>query len=106
MSPLSAPVLGAAALVASPALWASLVTRSMPLDVALTRYLIAIGICWLVISVVTEFAFTPSPAKPDAGNDAGTTGATGNSADRAEETAMPTSFAAPADNGGEPHQAA
>ena len=59
MSPLSLPVLGGAALVASPALW-SAVDGSMPLDVALTRYLIAVGICWALISVVAEFAF-PAP---------------------------------------------
>jgi len=60
MSPLSAPILGAAAVVASPALWSSVVDGTMPLDVALTRYLIAIGICWVVISIVVELAL-PSP---------------------------------------------
>lgn len=60
MSPLSPAVLGGAALVASPALWDGLVNGTMPLDVALTRYLIAIGICWAVISVVVELAF-PAP---------------------------------------------
>ena len=66
MSPLSAPILGAAALVASPALWSSVVDGTMPLDVALTRYLIAIGICWAVISVVVELAFpTPGAVKAE-----------------------------------------
>ena len=60
MSPLSPAVLGGAAVVASPALWAGVVDGTMPLDVALTRYLIAIGICWAVISIVVELAF-PSP---------------------------------------------
>ncbi|MFL6022063.1 MAG: hypothetical protein ACJ72O_01885 [Marmoricola sp.] len=60
MSPLSPAVLGGAAVVASPALWSGLVDGTMPLDVALTRYLIAIGICWVVISVVAELAF-PAP---------------------------------------------
>ena len=60
MSPLSPAVLGGAAVVASPALWSSVVDGTMPLDVALTRYLIAIGICWAVISVVVELAF-PAP---------------------------------------------
>lgn len=59
MSPFSLPVLGASALVASPALW-SAVDGTLPLDVALTRYLIALGICWALISVVAEFAF-PAP---------------------------------------------
>lgn len=60
MSPLSVPVLGGATLVASPALWSSLVDGTMPLDVALTRYLVAVLICWVVLSVVAEFAF-PAP---------------------------------------------
>jgi hypothetical protein len=59
MSPLSGPVLGASALVASPALWSAL-DGSMPMDVALTRYLFALGICWALISLVTEFAL-PGP---------------------------------------------
>ncbi|MGO4258054.1 hypothetical protein [Marmoricola sp. RAF53] len=57
MSPLSGGVLTAATLVASPALWSSLVDGTMPLDVALTRYLIAVGVCWLLLSIVVEFAF-------------------------------------------------
>lgn len=60
MSPLSPAVLGGAALVASPALKAGVLDGTMPLDVALTRYLIAIGICWAVISIVVELAF-PAP---------------------------------------------
>lgn len=68
MSPLSGAVLIGSAVVASPALWASLVDQTMPLDVGLTRYLIALVICWVAISVVAELAF-PAPgsvkAKPD-----------------------------------------
>ncbi|RNL80258.1 hypothetical protein [Nocardioides marmorisolisilvae] len=59
MSPLSPGVLGGAAVVASPAL-AGVLDGTMPLDVALTRYLIAVGICWVVISIVVELAF-PAP---------------------------------------------
>ena len=43
MSPLSSGVLGAATLVSSPALWLGLVDRTLPLDVALTRYLVALA---------------------------------------------------------------
>lgn len=60
MSPLSGIVLTSATVVASPALWDSLVKQTMPLDVGLTRYLIAFGICWALLSVVAEFAL-PSP---------------------------------------------
>lgn len=69
MSPLSAPVLTAATVVSSPALWSALVTGTLPLDVALTRYLIAVLICWAVLSVIAEFAFpapgSVRPATPD-----------------------------------------
>ncbi len=65
MSPLSSGVLIAAAVVASPALKASLVDQTMPLDVGLTRYLIAVVICWVLISVVAELAFpAPGTVKP------------------------------------------
>jgi hypothetical protein len=65
VSPLSPAVLGGAAIVASPALWAGVVDGTMPLDVALTRYLIAVGICWALISIVAELAFpTPGSVRP------------------------------------------
>ncbi|MCW2752617.1 MAG: hypothetical protein JWQ32_28 [Marmoricola sp.] len=60
MSPLNGIVLTSATVVASPALWSSLVKQTMPLDVGLTRYLIAVGICWALFSLVAEFAL-PSP---------------------------------------------
>ena len=60
MSPFSSGVLGAATLVSSPALWLSLVDRSLPLDVALTRYLVALALCWAALSLVATWAF-PEP---------------------------------------------
>ena len=60
MSPLSTGVLGAATLVSSPALWLGLVDRTLPLDVALTRYLVAVVLCWAALSVVATWAF-PDP---------------------------------------------
>jgi hypothetical protein len=65
MSPLSGGVLLGSAVVASPALWAGLVDGTMPLDVALTRYLIVLVICWAAISVVADLAFpAPGSVKP------------------------------------------
>jgi hypothetical protein len=61
MSPLSTGVLGAATLVSSPALWLGLVDRTLPLDVALTRYLVALVVCWAALSLVATWAF-PDPA--------------------------------------------
>ena len=48
MSPASGTVLVAAAIVASPALWNSLVAGSIPLNVGLSRYLVAVGVCWVL----------------------------------------------------------
>ena len=56
MSPLSGTVLGAAAIVASPALWAGLVEGTMPVDVSLTRYLVAVAACWALLSLLVELA--------------------------------------------------
>ncbi|MCX6397873.1 MAG: hypothetical protein NTV23_15405 [Propionibacteriales bacterium] len=65
MSPLSGWVLGAATVVASPALWSTFVEGSMPMDVALMRFLIAVPISWLLISLVAEMAFpAPGTVKP------------------------------------------
>jgi hypothetical protein len=67
-TPLSTPVLGAATVVSAPALWLGLVARSLPLDVALTRYLVAVVLCWAALSVVASFAFpeagAPARTKP------------------------------------------
>jgi hypothetical protein len=60
MSPLSTGVIAAATLVSSPALWLGLVDHTLPLDVALTRYLIALVLCWAAMSVVAVWAF-PEP---------------------------------------------
>ena len=62
MIPLSGWVLAAAALVASPALWSSLVEGVMPLDVALTRYLVATAACWVALSLASELIW-PSSAQ-------------------------------------------
>ena len=59
-SPLSSSVLGAATVVSAPALWLGLVDRTLPLDVALTHYLVAVALCWAALSVVATWAF-PDP---------------------------------------------
>lgn len=61
MSPLSGGVIGGATIVSSPALWLALVDRTLPLDVALTRYLVALVLCWAALSVVATWAL-PDPA--------------------------------------------
>ncbi|NYG57054.1 hypothetical protein [Nocardioides perillae] len=54
MSPLNGTVLLAAAVVASPALYGGFVGGTMPTDTALTRYLVAVGACWVLFSVMVE----------------------------------------------------
>lgn len=61
MNMLSGHVLGAAALVASPALWQAAVTGTVAVDVALTRYLIAVLVCWAALSTVASLIGTAPP---------------------------------------------
>lgn len=56
MIPLSGGVLALAALVSSPALWGG-VEGTLPIDEALTRYLVAVAICWLVLAIVVDLTF-------------------------------------------------
>lgn len=60
MSPFSAPVLMGAALVSSPALW-NVIQGTAPAEVALTRYLVSVLLCWLALAVV---AFVVGPVPP------------------------------------------
>jgi hypothetical protein len=52
MSPFSGPVLLAAALISSPALWAALVDGTLSPEVAFTRYLLCAGLVWAGFAVV------------------------------------------------------
>lgn len=52
MNMLSLPVLAAAGVLASPALWQTALTGAVPFDVAVTRYLIVVVITWVALSLV------------------------------------------------------
>ena len=65
MSPFSAPVLGAATVLASSALWQALVDGTLSLEVALTRFLVAAAVAWMALSAVG--ALVGSPMTPQAG---------------------------------------
>jgi thiosulfate reductase cytochrome b subunit len=70
MIPMSGGVLLVAALLTSPALWSTLVEGTMPLHVGLTRYLLATGVCWVVLSVVSELVWPEvAPAAVEADED-------------------------------------
>lgn len=76
MSPASGTVMGAAAVVASPALWSSLVAGSMPLNVGLSRYLVAVGVCWVLLSVIGGLVFPQPTARVADEQDQRATGGT------------------------------
>jgi hypothetical protein len=61
MSPASFPVLGLAALAASPALYNGLVTKTLPMDQMLTRYLITVAVVWAALSVLAMMIGSPKP---------------------------------------------
>lgn len=65
MRPVSFAVLAVAALLTSPALGAA-ATGDLPVDVALTRYLLAAGLCWLLLSVASEWLWPAAAAAPSA----------------------------------------
>lgn len=63
MSPCSAPVLGGAALLASSALWQAVVEGTLTLEVALTRYLVAVVVAWVALSTVVTLVGSPVPSQ-------------------------------------------
>ncbi len=66
MNLLSGHVLVGAALLASPALYQGLVTGTLPIDVALMRYLMVVGFMWVALSVVATL-IGPTPTVREAG---------------------------------------
>jgi hypothetical protein len=60
MSPFSGVVLGAAAVLSSPALWSSLVAGTMPIADGLLRYVVTVVICWLGLGIVSALV-GPAP---------------------------------------------
>lgn len=62
MKLLSAPVLIGAVLASSPALYQGLVTRTVPLETAASRFAVALAIAWLAMSAVA--LLVGEPPKP------------------------------------------
>jgi len=75
MNLLSLPVLAAAGVLASPALWQTATTGAVPFDVAVTRYLTVVGITWVALSLVGSLVswgpVSDAPATGAAAVDAG-----------------------------------
>ena len=65
-------VMVVAAVLTSPALYAGLVEGTMPVDVAVTRFLLATAACWVAFSVAGSLfwpAPTPQPAPVEPSGD-------------------------------------
>jgi hypothetical protein len=71
VSPFSGPVLLAAALISSPALWAALVDGTLSPEVAFTRYLLCAGLVWAGFAVLAMLIGPPPRPTPEP-SDAGT----------------------------------
>jgi len=59
MSPLSVPVLAAAALLSSPALWRTFVEGTAPTMVGLSRFLVAMVACWAALAALAALVGPP-----------------------------------------------
>ncbi len=59
MSPLSAPVLGGAALLSSPAWW-NVAQGTSPASDAVFRFLVCVALCWVALEVLAAFV-GPAP---------------------------------------------
>lgn len=94
MSPFSGPVLGSAAVVASPAFYRAFVLDMLPWHVAVIRYLVAAVICWVALSIVAALVEVgrPDPAHPDEAP--GTSGTAGSAETAGKEAAETQSKAA------------
>ena len=67
MRMLSAPVLLGAALASSPALYQGFVTQTVPVELAATRFAVALVIAWVAMSAVAMLiGEAPKPEEPSA----------------------------------------
>lgn len=64
MSPLSLPVLAGAAIVTAPTMWRALVEGTAPVEVALSRYLVSVLLCWAALGLVAMLV--GPPPRPEA----------------------------------------
>ena len=62
MKPVSGTMLLVAAILTSPAL-AGAVMGAVPVDVALARYLVVAGLCWVLLTVAAEWLWSEPQAQ-------------------------------------------
>jgi len=65
MSPFSMPVLAGAGVLSSPALWRAFVEGTAPVEVALTRYLVSLVVCWALLALVVALVGPAPEAEPE-----------------------------------------
>lgn len=82
MKPVTGGMLVVAALLTSPAI-AGAATGAMPLDVVLVRYLLVAGLCWVLLTLASEWLWS-EPARPTAAPDAAAADQAGTPADGAD----------------------
>lgn len=72
MRMLSAPVLGAAVLASSPALYQGFVTQTVTMELAGSRFVVALLLSWVAISAVAMLVGEPPKPEPEETADAET----------------------------------
>ncbi len=63
MNLLSLPVLVAAGVLASPALWQTAMTGAVPFEVAVTRYLVVVVLTWIALSMLGSLVSWGAPVE-------------------------------------------
>ncbi|WP_341923926.1 hypothetical protein [Nocardioides psychrotolerans] len=98
MNLLSLPVLAAAGVLASPALWQTAMTGAVPFDVAVTRYLAVVVATWVALSMVGSLmSWGPKADAPASGSDVRAGGGEPPGPDMGRPAGLASGETAPAD---------
>ncbi|GEP40181.1 hypothetical protein NPS01_38440 [Nocardioides psychrotolerans] len=94
---LSLPVLVAAGVLASPALWHTAMTGTVPFDVAVIRYLAAVVVTWAALSMVGSLVTWGPAEAPAPGSDVRAGGGQPPGSDMGRPAGVASGETAPAD---------
>jgi len=98
MNLLSLPVLAAAGVLASPALWQTAMTGAVPFDIAVARYLAVVVVTWVALSMVGSLVSWGAAAEaPTAGSDVPGGGGSSPGPDMGRPAGVASEETAPAD---------
>lgn len=89
MKPVSGAMLLVAAALTSPAL-AGAVMGSVPVDVALGRYLVVAGVCWALLTFAAEWLWSESAPSGAPAQASGVPGAPGTSVEDVDDDLAPS----------------